>query len=223
MTRFPKILLFADPVPRGGPEQMALDEVLLETVTAPVLRPYRWAEPAVSFGYRQSFAAVRRAHPGRPLVRRWTGGGMVEHGADWTFALVVPSGNPFSGVRPVESYRQIHEVLVGEVTRFARGVRLTRPEECLPGEACFSAPALHDLTGPDGRKICGGAQRRTRHGFLHQGSVQGLSLPEGFAVRLAAALAAQVEEFVPSPALAAEVRKVASEKYASPAWREKIP
>lgn len=201
---------------------MALDEILLETGTDPVLRIYRWAEAAVSFGYRQSFAAVRQVHPDRPLVRRWTGGGMVEHGTDWTFALVVPSGSPFSGVRPVESYRQIHEVLVGEVTRFARGVRLARPEECLPGEACFSAPALHDLTGPDGRKLCGGAQRRTRRGFLHQGSVQGLSLPEDFAVRLATALADQVEEFVPSPTLAARVRQVAAEKYASPAWREKI-
>lgn len=202
---------------------MALDEILLETGTTPVLRVYRWAEAAVSFGYRQSLAAVRQVHPDRPLVRRWTGGGMVEHGADWTFALVVPVGCPLSAVRPGESYRQIHEVVVREVSRFAGGVRLTRPEECLPGEACFSAPALHDLTGPDGRKLCGGAQRRTRHGFLHQGSVQGLSLPEDFAPRLASALADRVEEFEPSPALAAQVRQVAAEKYASPAWREKIP
>ena len=39
-----------DPEPHNAALNMALDEVLLASCTAPLLRVYRWAQPAVSFG-----------------------------------------------------------------------------------------------------------------------------------------------------------------------------
>ena len=41
--------------------QMALDEVLLGAVFRPTLRISRWSAPCVTFGYFQSFAAVRHS------------------------------------------------------------------------------------------------------------------------------------------------------------------
>src|SRR4051812_47542188 len=111
MPLFDSLLLFPDDTPRGGADQMALDEALLETARLPMLRVYCWGVPAVSFGYSQSLSEVERTWPGLPLVRRWTGGGMVEHGRDWTFALIVPAGELFAAVRPAESYRRIHSVV----------------------------------------------------------------------------------------------------------------
>ena len=80
MTFFESLAVFSDTIPRCAAAQMALDEALLENTSGPVLRTYQWDAPAVSFGYSQSLSAVAAAHPDRPLVRRWTGGGIVEHG-----------------------------------------------------------------------------------------------------------------------------------------------
>jgi lipoate-protein ligase A len=88
MPLFDAINLFPDETERSGPEQMALDEALLEYAERPMLRSYRWAGQAVSFGYSQSLAAVRERIPPLPSVRRWTGGGIVEHGGDWTFSAL---------------------------------------------------------------------------------------------------------------------------------------
>jgi lipoate-protein ligase A len=212
---FPTLHFFRDETARGGPEQMALDEALLESAEVPVLRIYRWDGPAVSFGYSQSLAAVRKIHPVISVVRRWTGGGIVEHGSDLTFSLVVPGHEPLAKLRPVETYRLIHETLAGML-----GARLVRADETTTGAACFTAPALHDVASADGRKLCGGAQRRTRRGFLHQGSLLG-SVPPS--VHLAAVFADRVENRPESARLEARAQELRAEKYANPAWQSRIP
>jgi lipoate-protein ligase A len=65
--------------PAGGPWNMAVDEILLETTSSTgraALRFYQWREPTLSLGYFQRFDD-RSAHPtsGRlPVVRRSSGG-----------------------------------------------------------------------------------------------------------------------------------------------------
>jgi lipoate-protein ligase A len=223
MMLFEELHLFSDPVARGGPEQMAVDEVLLETVEKPVLRVYRWEAAAVSFGYSQSLSAARRAHAGWPCVRRWTGGGIVKHGVDWTFSLVVPMGEPLAKMRPAESYRRIHEVLTGQFKAFASDARLTRDEECVRGDVCFASPTQHDVMAGDGTKICGGAQRRTRRGLLHQGSVQNIKLPEEFVGRVAEAFSERVRDFSMQFKLKERVDELVAEKYGAAGWNGKTP
>ena len=82
---------------------MAVDEWLLETATLPVLRVYRWAGEWASIGYFGEVTAARAAFPGVNLVRRWTGGGMVDHRADWTYTIVAPHSEPLAGCRGAES------------------------------------------------------------------------------------------------------------------------
>ena len=84
-------VLLDDEPPRPAALNMARDEVLLDGLAVAenvsVLRVYRWERPAVSFGYFEPWAAVAAGFgDGRELVRRWTGGRIVEHGAAvaWT-------------------------------------------------------------------------------------------------------------------------------------------
>lgn len=223
MTLFENLALWVDDVPRDGPAQMALDEALLGAVRLPTLRVYCWAGPAVSFGCSQSLAAVRAQHPTLPLVRRWTGGGMVEHLGDWTFSLVVPTSEALAALRPAETYRRIHESLRPLLEELGTATRLVGKADCRAGAACFSAPALYDLRNERGEKLCGGAQRRTRRGFLHQGSVQRVVVPADFGPRVAAALAVSVSPAGTDPTLAERAGELVREKYATPAWEAKIP
>jgi len=201
---------------------MALDEALLESVTLPTLRVYRWDGPAVSLGCSQSLAAVRGLYPHLPLVRRWTGGGIVEHLGDWTFSLIVPTRETLAALRPTETYRRIHEALRLALGQLGLVTRLVQADDTRPGAACFSAPALHDIHNAQGEKLCGGAQRRTRRGFLHQGSIQQVAVPEGFGRRVAETLASKIT----TPAVEAlpteRAEFLSREKYAARAWTEKI-
>jgi lipoate-protein ligase A len=222
MPLFDVIDLFPDETARGGPEQMALDEAMFEEAKRPVLRVYRWAGQAVSFGHSQSFAAVKERYPCLPTVRRWTGGGIVEHGADWTFSLIIPSREPLATARLEEAYRSIHSQVATVLNELGYSARLAELGDCAEGMACFSAPVLHDVIGPDRRKFCGGAQRRTRRGFLHQGSIQNLRLPADFGVRLASAMAVEAPRFSPGFATLARTRELIARKYSTIAWLEKV-
>lgn len=152
---------------------MAVDEWLLETVERPTLRVYGWDGKWGSVGYFGDVEEARRQIPGRQWVRRRTGGGTVDHAADWTYTVVVPAGVPLAKMRGGESYRLLHEALA--VALAAEGVRAEMSLETPDAEEplCFSNPAPFDLLGEVG-KLAGAGQRRTRHGLLHQGSVAGM-------------------------------------------------
>ncbi len=221
MPLFDVIDLFADETARGGPEQMALDEALLEIAQRPLLRAYRWAEPSISFGYSQPLGQVRDRFPSLPSVRRWTGGGIVGHLDDWTFALIVPSDEPLAKVRPLEAYRLIHSSVIAALRKVGCAARLAGPRDCADGLACFTSPALYDVIGPDHRKVGGGAQRRTRRGFLHQGSIQNLEPHPDFPVRFLESVARETCAFCLPTATWARANALAAGKYATRAWRER--
>lgn len=160
-----------DPEPHAAPLNMAIDEVLLQQADRPTLRVYRWREPAVSFGYFGRASEAEQVSAGRSIVRRWTGGGIVEHGADLTYTLVVPRTHAFFQRAAPESYRAIHEA----IERLLEGEGLSAHVVAAAGQTgtnvCFVNPVQYDLVA-DGKKIGGAAQRRTRWGLLHQGSLQ---------------------------------------------------
>ncbi len=172
MEIFKKLELWMDPVSRAGPEAMAVDEWLLENVTAPLLRVYRWDGDWASVGYFGNIAEARRALPSVCWVRRWTGGGMVDHRADWTYSLIVPQAEPLARVRGAESYRWIHTALARVLVGEGIPVNVSDGSAETGAALCFENPVSADLVGADGQKIAGAGQRRTRHGLLHQGSVR---------------------------------------------------
>ncbi len=148
---------------------MALDEALLLTAARPLLRVYRWRAPSVSFGYFEKSAPVLAAHPTREPVRRWTGGGVVLHGDDVTYSLIVPAG--FSvGKNARDSYHAIHVCIAAWLRAAGHDATLADAAPPCVSRSCFENPVPHDILLA-GHKIAGAAQRRTRQGLLHQGSI----------------------------------------------------
>ena len=209
---FDRISVWKDPVCRDGPSQMACDEALLTSAEEAVLRIFRWSEPWVSAGYFVPWTEAESARPQLPVCRRWTGGGVVVHENDLTFALVAPRKEEWARLRPDESYRVLHLAMVGalreagiEANLFALGATA--------GAECFAGPVRHDVMSGT-RKIAGGAQRRTKHGLLHQGSIQVNGLGPDFPSLLAAYLAEETGPWNPSSAFEKRVSGLVREKYA---------
>ncbi|MEX1119237.1 MAG: hypothetical protein WEB60_10645 [Terrimicrobiaceae bacterium] len=225
---FAELDLWNDQTPRPGDVQMAIDEtLLLGGLTRPLLRHYLWLGDWASFGYSQSLAAARSEAPGLQLVRRWTGGGVVRHDADWTFSLLIPVQDAFCKLRPRDSYLAIHERIASVLTacRDAPDMRLAGTGDCQKALSCFAGPTLYDVMDVAGGKICGGAQRRTRAGVLHQGSIQNSrgQLPKTFGEDLGGQLAGNVREYGPPHFLGAHSEHLAQAHYGHPGWTERIP
>ncbi|MEQ1859746.1 MAG: hypothetical protein ABMA13_07415 [Chthoniobacteraceae bacterium] len=212
---FDRLFYYRDDTPRDGALNMAIDEALARSASAPLLRVYRWARPSISFGYFGRAREVASRWPGRELVRRWTGGGEVPHGDDFTYTLAVPGSHPFSRTSARESYRALHEVLAALLP----GAALADADGD-DAPACFERPVAADVVIAN-RKVAGAAQRRGAFGLLHQGSVQGVPWPADLPSRLTAALAREVTPAEFSPALLAESARLASEKYRTNAWNER--
>jgi lipoate-protein ligase A len=202
-----------DEVPHGAALNMAIDEVLLRTVEKPTLRTYRWARPALSFGYFVRFTEVEPLASGRELVRRWTGGGIVPHGDDFTFSLIVPRSHPSSQLSPPESYRLIHEA----VAQAVGGAELAPATAEKVSESCFENPAASDVM-IRGRKVAGGAQRRSAHGMLHQGSVQVLAWTLAFGEELAVDLARRPARAGITDETLTAATLLAQQRYGTEAW-----
>lgn len=163
---------------RGHPAwNMAADEALLRHCSQPVLRVYGWTVPAVSIGYFQRLAVVP---PGRIFVRRLTGGGLVDHADDLTYTVVLPPDHPLAIAGTAASYRSMHQAVARALVDC--GVPCGLAAESCGGNAaaCFQKPVRFDVVGHDGRKLAGAAQRRSRAGILHQGSILAPALPEEF-------------------------------------------
>ncbi len=191
---------------------MAVDEWLAATSDQAVLRSYRWQPGWGSFGYFVKTAELPAG--GLKWVRRWTGGGIVDHSADWTFTLFIPRGLGLAEAKGGESYRIIHRALVDALRGAGVVASLAGTMPPAAGGECFIRPVEHDLLDPGGRKIAGGGQRRTQRGLLHQGSVAVACRPER---ELAAALAEQVLPWSDEPddgVLALRVQQ----RYGRPEW-----
>ncbi len=200
---------------RTASGQMAMDEALLRLARGPVVRFYRWAAPAITFGYAQRYADVRASAGPLPAIRRWTGGGMVFHGEDLTITLAIPASHDFCSLQTGMVYRRIHEALLGPMREIYPGARLAEPGDCRAGPACFVSPALNDIL--DGaKKMCGGAMRRGKAGLLYQGSLRG----KFSVLPLARSLAASAEPFEPDGELLRDCVRLDVEKYRTPAWNE---
>jgi len=213
------LTVWDDPTPRSGPLLMALDQALVRHTDVPVLRIYRWDGPWISIGCFVPRAEAEAAFPGRPVVRRWTGGGIVDHTDDWTYSLILPPHDPLAATGTTDSYRLIHGALARALT--ACGKTATLAEAPPPGRngLCFQSPVRADvLCGT--RKIAGAAQRRTRHGLLHQGSVQGIAIPDGLAAALAAALhpePAPIDDTLTRTVLP-QARQLVEQQYGTSEW-----
>lgn len=224
---FDEILYISSAEPFDGALQMALDEVMLKQASGVILRDYVWASPTVSIGYFGRMAEIESRGDGtaeQPLIRRPTGGGLVEHGHGFDFTYSVVIGAAVTHERqlsPRASYRAIHGVLSQVLREFGFPATLAEPgRQGGGGAACFANPVGDDLL-LDGTKVAGAGQKRSRGAILHQGSVQPLILPPEFGHAFASALAGRVDTVPLNPRLLAQAEVLANEKYRLSSWNRR--
>lgn len=202
-----------------GPMNMAVDQAWLEQSAVPVLRVYTWDQPTVTLGYAQSLPKLQAALPGWPVVRRWTGGGVVLHQEDFTYSVIVPSVVPWAETPAVESYRRIHGSLATALSAHGYpGCRLATQEDVIEAPFCFVAPAVHDVIRGT-VKVSGAGQRRGKLGLLHQGSVQQVLIQKDFWPEWAARLAREVQTVHKLPeTILTRAKELESKRYSLPQW-----
>ena len=220
MSIFATLDVYHDTTPRSAAMNMAIDEALLEQATSPSIRFYRWDHPALSFGYFGKFADVANYSKERDLVRRWTGGGIVFHGDDLTYSIVVPVTSEFFSTPPRSIYAAIHSALCDALKASGTAAALAPNNSSKVSDACFANPVLADVM-VNGCKIAGAAQRRSRAGLLQQGSIRDVDLGNGLAMRFAGQLSdeAIAREFHGS--IVGRARQIAAQKYETETWLRK--
>lgn len=168
--------VWVDLEPRPGPDNMAIDQTLLDFADQEglcMLRLYRWHPYCLSFGRHEP--ALRRydraeiERRGLSTVRRPTGGRAVWHARELTYALAAPAAQ--FGPLPT-AYRTIHATIASALTALGASAELAAPESPQPLDAgaCFARPVGGEVIA-GGRKVVGSAQLREGAAFLQHGSI----------------------------------------------------
>jgi lipoyl(octanoyl) transferase len=226
---FAHLTIYRDERPNSAAMNMAIDEALLETAVVPTIRFYRWRSPALSFGYFGKFSDVAIHAAERDLIRRWTGGGIVFHGGDLTYSIVIPANDLMFDESSIAIYEKIHRTLCEALNKIGKQAVVAgdvdpgglvdgiRAAVSASGYNCFANPVRADVM-MGGRKIAGAAQRRTRRGLLQQGSIQGITMKTDLAEKFAQALSANCGEFEINEGVFQRARELAQQKYGSDSW-----
>jgi lipoate-protein ligase A len=214
---FNTLEVYRDGVPRTAAMNMAIDEALLQSATIPSLRLYRWDHPALSFGYFGKFGDVTIHANERDLVRRWTGGGIVLHGDDLTYSIVIPAGDTAFAHSTMLIYERVHEAIQKALIASGKRAELAKEQSAKISESCFANPVRADVL-VNGEKVAGAAQRKTRAGLLQQGSIQHVDLAQDFADRFAAQLAENCHRPQLNGTIIECAHEIAAQKYGTDMW-----
>lgn len=219
---FPVLDFLEDEIPRSAPMNMALDEVLWRIAPRPLLRVYEWDHPALSFGFFGRYQDIAQYENNREVVRRCTGGGIVFHGHDLTYALIIPASERICAESSVAIYLIVHQAVVNALvgSKIAATLQPALPRTVIsPGnaDACFANPVAADVVIGN-RKVAGAAQRRSRGGLLQQGSIQNVQLPADFRRRFTEALSSNVVPYPLDNRTLERAGELAASKYASEKW-----
>ncbi|MFW6045933.1 MAG: lipoate--protein ligase family protein [Natronomonas sp.] len=166
--------------PLDGATAMALDEVAAETVTdggPATVRLYRWTPSTLTLGYGTDIDEIDVTFcddNGIDVTRRPTGGGAIYHdySGDVAYSIIAPADAYPGDV--TACYRQFCEPVVEAFDRVGVEVDFaSTPADAIHPPACYlrALDPAHDITGPDGRKIAGNAQYRTRDAIVQHGSL----------------------------------------------------
>ena len=154
---------------------------------SPLIHFYDWEGKCATYGLLvnpEQFLDMEAVHEqGVTLARRPTGGGIVFHIRDLAFSVLVPAKSPLFSKNTLENYALINNAVLGAVQEFlqkATDLKLTPQDgpawEKAAARFCMARPTKYDVV-VGGRKVAGAAQRKTKKGFLHQGTIA-LGMPD---------------------------------------------
>src|SRR5205085_8301472 len=155
MSIFAALEVYRDINSRSAALNMAIDEALLEIAVQPTIRFYRWNHPAISFGYFGKFADVENLLDERlprhsaaktgDIVRRWTGGGIVFHGEDLTYSIVIPASVPAFSASSMSIYEQTHAAIRAALAATGKDARLAELAAPKVSDSCFANAVRADV------------------------------------------------------------------------------
>lgn len=156
---------------------MAVDEALLVTFAQgdlPIIRLYGW-ENALSLGRFSNVSKSldlqnMQAHTVE-YVRRISGGGVLVHGGDLSYTLIIPR-DWLKDIGVKESYRYLCQFLItlykkmGYTAKFAADLDYNETKS----DVCLAGIESYDLV-IEGKKMGGNAQRYTHTALFQHGSI----------------------------------------------------
>ncbi len=163
---------------------MQLDAQLLENLQSqekPILHLYEWERTSATFGYfvkpEELLDLTEAEKRGLDLARRPTGGGVVFHLWDLAFSVLVPAKSSLFSTNTLDNYNLVNQVVKDVVKEFMgiqEEIGLTPDDAPFQDPTCthfcMARPTKYDVM-LRGKKIAGAAQRKTKDGFLHQGTI----------------------------------------------------
>lgn len=156
-----------------GAENMRRDDALLARAQ-PVLRLYGWSPETVSLGNSQTerdvdLDAVRDLQ--LDTVKRGTGGGGILHNAsEVTYAIVVPIDHPGVPRDLPRSFAHLSQGVVTALCSLGVAAELEVVGDLTREALCYVRKQGTNVVVA-GKKISGGAQRRTRTAVLQHGTI----------------------------------------------------
>ncbi len=156
----------------------------LDPFGKPLLHLYEWATPSATYGHFIDLSKhIDLAEASSiSFARRPTGGGIVFHIWDLAFSFLMPAEHPLCSKNTLENYQFVNQIVLEAVKDY---LKLEEPS-LIPTDApslgpncnhfCMARPTIYDVVY-QGTKIAGSAQRRTKLGYLHQGTIS-LAYPD---------------------------------------------
>ena len=156
---------------------MAVDEALLVNFKEgdmPILRLYGW-ENALSVGrYSTLWRSLNQQtvqEENIPCIRRMSGGGILVHGGDLSYSLIMPRDwLREKGIK--ESYHTLCAFLINVYQKLGYEANFSGDQraDVLRSDICLAGNEVYDIQ-IDGKKMGGNAQRYIRHALFQHGSI----------------------------------------------------
>jgi len=169
---------------------MAFDAQLLSELDPTgecILHFYDWKNPSITYGFfielQKHLDLDKAQEHSLSWARRPTGGGIVFHLADFAFSFLMPSRHPRFSLKTLENYQFVNEAvleLVEDLFQLNNSPALLEllkgnNEQTSQSHFCMARPTIYDIVYKN-IKIAGAAQRRSKNGYLHQGTIS-LGIP----------------------------------------------
>ena len=170
--------------PKSPQGLMDLDSRLLDRMnetSRPILHIYEWDSPCLTYGYFiDPYKFLNKKgleYHGLAMAKRPTGGGIIFHLTDFAFSILLPCTHPEVSLNTLNNYFFINGLVAAAISplvnisdkiELSSGDSLHSAQDCT--SFCMSGPTRYDLI-IKGKKVGGAAQRKTKFGLLHQGTI----------------------------------------------------
>ncbi|WP_258239421.1 biotin/lipoate A/B protein ligase family protein [Arcobacter sp. LA11] len=161
---------------KSAKENMAIDDALLSSYKnedLAILRLYTWNKDSLTIGVSQNFSNYAFIEkPDEIGAKRITGGGILFHGHDLSYSLVIPT-EFLKDYNIKKSYETICSFILKFYGKLGLNVCYAKDNENIQlskSEYCQVGFEAYDIL-VNGKKIGGNAQRRTKKAIFQHGSI----------------------------------------------------